>query len=68
MAMISPTISTINDSGYFAGFKLTCANLTQTTSDTSSALHFPGFSDRSVQVEGTFPDGSKLVTIHDPIH
>jgi urease subunit gamma len=21
-----------------------------------------------VQVEGTFPDGTKLVTIHDPIH
>ena len=23
---------------------------------------------REVQVEATFPDGTKLVTIHDPIH
>jgi urease gamma subunit len=22
---------------------------------------------REIQVEGTFPDGTKLVTIHDPI-
>jgi urease subunit gamma len=23
---------------------------------------------RELQVEATFPDGTKLVTIHDPIH
>jgi len=34
-----------------------------------SAQVLPGVADmiREVQVEGTFPDGTKLVTVHDPI-
>lgn len=60
MAVINPTFSTIAGQGNIAGWRATVTNLTQTTSDTSSAIRFPDYSDRSVQVFGTFGSGGQI--------
>jgi hypothetical protein len=78
MAVISAsTLSAIPGIGNIAGYKVTFQNLTQTTTDTTSALQIHDFSDKSVQIEGTFGvsgavniegsnDGTNFRTLNDP--
>lgn len=78
MAVISPTMTYVpGQLASIAGWKATVSNLTQTTTDTSSALYFPDYSDRSVVVTGTFGsngavtiegsnDNSTWATVSDP--
>jgi hypothetical protein len=77
MSTITPTITPILSGWNLDGWKVAYASMG--SADTGATISFPGFADKSVQVEGTFGvggtvvvegsnDGSHFETLNDPFN